>query len=128
MLLDKEGQCKKEKTKSDIQTNITCTCSGESLMSVSSKLWSPDTQIIQNYSGELFKVFQTPSGMLLEDFFISLWHDQLDFCYTEIMNRSYILKWNSNSLLFFTTILSKHKFKGSLGWIKLGNTGKHFWA
>ena len=116
MLLDKEGRCKKEKTKSDIQTNITYTCSGESLMSVSSKLWSPDPQIIQNNSEEPLKVFQTPSRMLLAYFFISLWHDQLDFCYTEIMNRSYILKRNSNSLLIFRTILSKHKFKGPLGW------------
>ena len=126
MLLDKEGRCKKEKTKNDIQTNITCACSGESLMSVSSKLRSPDSQIIQNNSEELLKLSQTPSGMLLDYFFISSWHDQLDICYTEIMNQSYIFKWNSNSLLIFTTILSKDKFKGSLGWIKLGNTGKHF--
>ena len=117
MLLDKEGRCKKEKTKSDIQTSITYTCSGESLMSVSSKLRSPDSQIIQNNSEELLKLSQTPSGMLLDYFFISSWHDQLDICYTEIMNQSYIFKWNSNSLLIFTTILSKHKFKGSLGWI-----------
>ena len=128
MLLDKEGQCKKEKTKSDIQTNITCTCSGESLMSVSSKLRSPDPRIIENNSGELLKLSQTPSGMLLDYFFISLWHDQLDICYTEIMNQSYIFKWNSNSLLILTTILRKHKSKGSVGWIKLGNTGKHFRA
>ena len=128
MLLDKEGQCKKEKTKSDIQTNITCTCSGESLMSVSSKLRSPDPRIIENNSGELLKLSQIPSGMLLDYFFISLWHDQLDICYTEIMNQSYIFKWNSNSLLILTTILRKHKSKGSVGWIELGNTGKHFRA
>ena len=126
MLLAKEGQCKEEKPNGDSQANTTCTCSGESLMSVSSKLWSPNPQISQNNSGQLLNVFQKPSGMVLEYFSISLWHDQLDFCYTEIMNRSCILKWNSNSLLFFTTILSKDKFKGSLGWIKLGNRRKHF--
>jgi hypothetical protein len=95
-------------------------------MSVSSKLWSPNPQIIQNNSGQLLKVFQKPSGMVLEYFSTALWHDQLDFSYTEIRNHSCILKWNSNSLLSFTSMLSKHKFKGSLGWIKLGNTGKHF--
>ena len=58
MLLAKEGQCKEEKPNGDSQANTTCTCSGESLMSVSSKLWSPNPQISQNNSGQLLNVFQ----------------------------------------------------------------------
>lgn len=46
-------------------------------------------------NGQLFVVFQKTNRIIHEYFVISLWNDQLDFCYPEIWSQRYALKWKS---------------------------------
>lgn len=79
---------------------------------------SSDPQGIHHERGEIFEIFLKASAVVLEDFVIPLWRNNESKLYIEI---------NIKLIIFFKLDSSgKSKSKESMGWIKFGNTDRHF--